>query len=339
MERLRDQQLIEPSDADASMTADQAAWFREAFARLVAGVERVLVGKTFVVRLGFVALLSEGHLLLEDYPGTGKTSLARAIAQSVGGSNSRIQFTPDLLPGDITGVTVFDQRSSSFDFHPGPVFANIVLADEINRASPKTQAALLEVMEESHVTVDGLEHAVPNPFMVIATQNPIEQAGTYRLPEAQLDRFMMKASIGYPDHASTLRILQGSSTRSHEVVLEPVIDAEGVLELSSLARRVHVDPSIHDYVSRLVEGTRNATEVRLGGSVRAALALIRAAKTLAAASGRHYVIPDDIKALAEPVLAHRMVLDAEAEFDGVTSSGVVSQVLIETPPPSDRQGT
>jgi len=320
-----------------TMTPEQAVWFADRFGRLVAGVEEVLLGKTFVIRLGFTALLSEGHLLLEDYPGTGKTSLARAIAQSVEGTASRIQFTPDLLPGDITGVSIYDQKSSSFEFHGGPIFANVVLADEINRASPKTQAALLEVMEEGQVTVDGTTHDVGVPFMVIATQNPIEQAGTYRLPEAQLDRFLMKASIGYPDHASTLRILEGAGNRAHDTVVPSVVDAETVVEMARLARLVHVDPSVNDYVSRLVDATRSATEVRLGASVRGALALVRAAKTYAAAAGRHYVIPDDIKALAEPVLAHRLVLDPEAEFDGVTASSIMSQILIETPPPSDRQ--
>jgi MoxR-like ATPase len=304
---------------------------------MVAGVEQVLLGKTFVVRLGFVALLSEGHLLLEDFPGTGKTSLARAIAQTVAGTASRIQFTPDLLPGDITGVSIYDQRTGAFDFHRGPVFANIVLADEINRASPKTQAALLEVMEEGHVTVDGETHDVGLPFMVIATQNPIEQAGTYRLPEAQLDRFLLKASIGYPDHASTLRILDGAGVRAHDITIPPVVTADAVLEMAQLARTVHVDPSVNDYVSRLVDATRSATEVRLGVSVRGALALVRSAKTLAAASGRHYVVPDDVKSLAEPVLAHRLVLDPEAEFDGVTAPSVIGQILLETPPPSDRQ--
>ncbi|HEY9498830.1 MAG TPA: MoxR family ATPase [Terrimesophilobacter sp.] len=320
-----------------TMTPEQATWFADTFNRLVAGVDQVLLGKTFVIKLAFTALLSEGHLLLEDFPGTGKTSLARAMSQSVDGTNSRIQFTPDLLPGDITGVSIYDQRSGSFEFHKGPVFANIVLADEINRASPKTQAALLEVMEEDHVTVDGVTHDVGAPFMVIATQNPIEQAGTYRLPEAQLDRFIMKTSIGYPDHASTLRILQGAGVKAHEVIVPAIATAEVIVEMGALARTVHVDPSINDYVSRLVDASRNSDEVRLGASVRAALALVRTAKTLAAASGRHYVIPDDVKVLAEPVLAHRLVLDPEAEFEGVTSSSIVSQLLLETPPPSDRQ--
>ncbi|WP_294180292.1 MoxR family ATPase [uncultured Schumannella sp.] len=319
-----------------SITPEQATMFQDAFGRLVANVENVLVGKTFVIRLGFVALLSEGHLLLEDYPGTGKTSFARAIAQSVQGSVSRIQFTPDLLPGDITGVSVFDQRRGEFSFHGGPVFSNIVLADEINRASPKTQAALLEVMEEHRVTVDGVPHPVPSPFMVVATQNPIEQAGTYRLPEAQLDRFMLKASIGYPDRAATLRILDGAGVSAHDTVLSPVLTEEAVRELIGYAREVHVDPSVNDYVSRLVEATRAAREVRLGVSVRGALSLVRAAKTLAAASGRHYVIPDDVKSLAEPVLAHRLVLDPESEFDGVTATSVISQLLLEIAPPSDR---
>jgi MoxR-like ATPase len=320
-----------------TMTPEQATWFSGIFGRLVANVEQVLLGKTFVIRLAFTALLSEGHLLLEDFPGTGKTSLARAIAQSVDGSNNRVQFTPDLLPGDITGVSIYDQRSGDFEFHKGPIFANIVLADEINRASPKTQAALLEVMEEGRVTVDGVTHPVGSPFMVIATQNPIEQAGTYRLPEAQLDRFIMKTSIGYPDHASTLRILAGAGVKAHDVTIPPIAVASVIVEMGRLARTVHVDPSINDYVSRLVDATRSATEIRLGASVRGALALVRTAKTLAAAAGRHYVIPDDVKALAEPVLAHRLVLDPEAEFDGVTASSVVGQVLIETPPPGDRQ--
>jgi MoxR-like ATPase len=322
-----------------TMTAEQAGWFAEIFERLVTNVEEVLLGKTHVIRLAFTALLSDGHLLLEDFPGTGKTSLARAIAESVQGDSNRVQFTPDLLPGDITGVNIYDQRSAAFEFHRGPIFANIVLADEINRASPKTQSALLEVMEESRVTIDGVTYPVGNPFMVIATQNPIEQAGTYRLPEAQLDRFIMKGSIGYPDHASTMRILEGADQKAHERVLRPVVPSATIVTMAGLARSVHVDPTINDYVSRLVDATRSATEVRLGVSVRGALALVRTAKTLAAADGRHYVIPDDIKSLAEPVLAHRLVLEPEAEFDGVTAASVIGQILLETPPPSDREPT
>ena len=319
-----------------SMTPEQASWFSDIFRRLVANVDQVLLGKSFVVRLSFTALLSEGHLLLEDFPGTGKTSLARAVAQSVQGTSTRVQFTPDLLPGDITGVSIYDQKRGEFEFHRGPIFANIVLADEINRASPKTQSALLEVMEEGRVTVDGVSHPVGAPFMVIATQNPVEQAGTYRLPEAQLDRFVMKTSIGYPDHAATVRILEGAATRVHEGSLAPIVQAAVVTEMAQLARTVHVEPSLNDYVARLVEATRTAQEVRLGVSVRGALALVRTAKTYAASLGRNYVTPDDVKVLAEPVLAHRLVLDPEAEFDGVTPSSVVQQILIETPPPADR---
>lgn len=321
-----------------TMTAEQAASFATLFDRLVGNVEQVLLGKSHVIRLAFTALLSEGHLLLEDVPGTGKTSLARAIAQSVQGTSNRVQFTPDLLPGDITGVSIYDQRSGAFDFHRGPIFANIVLADEINRASPKTQSALLEVMEEGQVTVDGVTHAVTAPFMVIATQNPIEQAGTYRLPEAQLDRFIMKTSIGYPDHASMIRILEGTEQSTHGRIVEPVATAADIAALSVAARSVFVDASINDYVARLIEASRVAVEVRLGASVRGGLALIRTAKTLAAASGRHYVLPDDVKVLAETVLAHRLVLEPEAEFDGVSPSQVVAQVLIETPPPGALAG-
>jgi MoxR-like ATPase len=323
--------------ARMTMTPEDASRFAADLDRLVSAVEEVLLGKNRIIRLAFTALLSEGHLLLEDVPGTGKTSLARAMAQSVAGSSNRVQFTPDLLPGDITGVSVYDQRSGAFEFHPGPIFANIVLADEINRASPKTQSALLEVMEEGQVTVDGQTHPAGRPFMVIATQNPVEQAGTYRLPEAQLDRFLMRTSIGYPDHASTIRILEGTDQRAHDQRVEPRLGADEIVRMAALARTVYVDPTIHDYVSRLVDATRTAKEVRLGVSVRGALALVRTAKTHAAGRGRHYVVPDDVKALAEPVLAHRLILDPEAEFDGVTASNMIAQVLIETPPPSARQ--
>jgi MoxR-like ATPase len=318
-----------------SITPEQTAWFQETFATLVDNVEKVVLGKRHVIELAFTAMVSEGHLLLEDYPGTGKTSLARAMGQTVQGTSSRIQFTPDLLPGDVTGITVYDQSRGEFEFHQGPIFANVVLADEINRASPKTQSALLEVMEEGQVTVDGVSRRVGVPFLVVATQNPVEQAGTYRLPEAQLDRFLMKTTLGYPDHAATVRILEGAAETRREV--SPVITPQGVVSMADIARGVYLDALVLDYIARLIEATRLATEVRLGVSVRGALALTKAAKTWAIAHGRSYVTPDDVKALAEPVLAHRLILDPEAEFDGVTAGAVIGQVLLDTVPPSQRE--
>jgi MoxR-like ATPase len=318
-----------------TITPEQTSWFQETFAGLVGNVEQVILGKRHVIELAFTAMISEGHLLLEDYPGTGKTSLARAMGQTVQGTTSRIQFTPDLLPGDVTGITVYDQKRGEFEFHAGPVFANIVLADEINRASPKTQSALLEVMEEGQVTVDGITRPVGVPFLVVATQNPVEQAGTYRLPEAQLDRFLLKTSLGYPDHAATVQILEGTATA--RATLSPVVTPQGVVAMADIARDVYLNPLVLDYIARLVEATRQATQVRLGASVRGAIALTKASKTWAAAHGRGYVTPDDVKALAEPVLAHRLILDPEAEFDGVTASAVVGQVLLDTVPPSQRE--
>lgn len=317
-----------------TLSQEQATWFQATFATLVDNVEQVVLGKRRVIELAFIAMISEGHLLLEDVPGTGKTALARALGQTVQGTSTRIQFTPDLLPGDVTGITVYDQRKQSFEFHAGPVFANVVLADEINRASPKTQAALLEVMEEGQVTVDGVTRPVGVPFLVVATQNPVEQAGTYRLPEAQLDRFMLKTSIGYPDHAATLRILEGAAVARHEV--PPVITPQALVGMSDLARDVFLDPMLLDYIARIVEATRDAPQVRLGASVRGALALTRAAKTAAASQGRYYVTPDDVKGLAEVVLAHRLILDPEAEFDGVTTAAVVGEILLAVAPPSQQ---
>jgi len=318
------------------VTAEQADWFARAFGALVANVEQAVLGKQHIVRLALTCMVSEGHLLLEDFPGTGKTSLAKAIANSVQGTHSRIQFTPDLLPSDVTGVTIYDQRNGQFTFHGGPIFATIVLADEINRASPKTQSALLEVMEESRVTVDGTPHPVGRPFMVIATQNPIEQAGTYRLPEAQLDRFLMKTSLGYPDHASTVALLASAATRDRSANVQNVITTSAITQMSELADTVHVDPAILGYVAQLAEESRKLRNVRLGLSVRGCLAYVRAAKTWALADGRGYVVPDDIKELAIPVLSHRLLLDAEAEFSGVTVEDVVAQLLSQVRPPANR---
>lgn len=322
-----------PSDSSQPMTPEQAQWVAQVFGATATAIEQAVHGKRRVVELVLASVLAGGHVLLEDVPGTGKTALARALGQVIQGTTSRIQFTPDLLPGDVTGVSVFDQRQNVFEFHAGPIFANVVLADEINRASPKTQSALLEVMEEGHVTVDGQSHDVGTPFLVIATQNPVEQAGTYRLPEAQLDRFMIKTSIGYPDDAAMARILLGD--RGRQVELKPVVTTEMIAQAQALVGRVHVSPLVADYAVRIVEATRRANDVRLGASVRGAIALVRLASAWAAANGRHYVIPDDIRDLALAALSHRLVLEPEAEFDGVTALDIVGRVLLDIPVPEE----
>jgi len=318
------------------MTPEQAAWFQGTFARLVDNVDQAVMGKREVIALVLSAMLAEGHVLLEDAPGTGKTSLAKALAATVQGTSSRIQFTPDLLPSDVTGVTIYDQNTRTFEFHRGPVFASIVLADEINRASPKTQSALLEVMEESRVTVDGHAHDVGRPFLVIATQNPIEQAGTYKLPEAQLDRFLIKTSIGYPDLDVAERILAGAADRNPTAHLPAVITTGAVADMADLASTAHTESAVLRYAAQLAEATRADASTRLGVSVRGSLAMVRIAKVWAAAQGRHYVIPEDVKALAGPVWTHRLVLDSEAEFAGVTAETVLARALDAVPEPQAR---
>lgn len=319
-----------------TMTQEQATWFADTYSRLVDNVGKAVLGKQEVIRLVLMAMFAEGHVLLEDAPGTGKTSLARALAATVDGTSNRIQFTPDLLPSDVTGVTIWDEHARKFEFHRGPIFSSIVLADEINRASPKTQSALLEVMEESRVTVDGVTHEAGRPFLVIATQNPIEQAGTYKLPEAQLDRFLLKTSIGYPDLASTVEILEGSAVRNSASLLKPIITTKAVADMADLASTTYADPAVLRYIAELAEETRNAAAVRVGVSVRGALAMTRAAKVWAAAQGRTFVSPDDVKQLAPALWAHRIVLDPEAEFGGITALSVVGTTLADVAAPQMR---
>ena len=316
------------------ISPEDATRFARTFAALVDGIAVALLGKESTIRLALTTMLSDGHLLLEDAPGTGKTALARALAASVQGTHSRIQFTPDLLPSDITGVSIYDQKTGDWVFQAGPVFAQVVLADEVNRASPKTQSALLEVMEESQVTVGGVTHPAPRPFIVIATQNPIEQAGTYPLPEAQLDRFLMKTSIGYPARAAMIDVLEGAAAPNRSRLVRPVVTAEQLTALSALAARNHTDRSVLDYVAALAEATREDDSARLGVSTRGAIAMVRCARVWAAAQGRNFVLPDDVKALAGPVWVHRVVVDPDAAFSGATAEGVVARALTSVPAPA-----
>jgi MoxR-like ATPase len=313
--------------------------FKDLFDTLAAQLERVLRGKRRAVHLSLVCLFSEGHLLIEDVPGVGKTSLAKAIARSIGGSWRRVQFTPDLLPSDVTGVSVWDRTRGDFEFRPGGVFANVVLADEINRASPKTQSALLESMEERQVTVDAQTYMLPRPFLVIATQNPVELEGTYPLPEAQLDRFLLRLRIGYPDRDAEIAILdsQGVDAVTAEE-LDPVTDSETVAGWTRELGRIHVSSELQGYIVDIVEATRHHRDLMLGVSPRGALALQRASRALAASIGRAYVVPDDLKVLAASVLEHRLILSPEAMMRGVDPSDVLASILDTIPVPATRAG-
>ena len=301
--------------------------FAEVFNAIASNVERVVQGKPEVIELVLLCLVAEGHVLIEDVPGVGKTSLAKAVATSLDCRWGRIQFTPDLLPADVVGGTVWNRSTSEFDFRPGAVFANLVLGDEINRASPKTQSALLEAMEERQVTVDATTYTLEAPFMVLATQNPVEHEGTYPLPRSQLDRFLMRVTVGYPGRESEIGILSSHGGGDVLETLEPVATAKDVMEMAMTARAVHVAPSLQGYLVDLAETTRRHPALALGMSPRATLALQRAARARAAASGRAYVVPDDLKALAQPVVAHRLILTPEAQVQGVRTSDVVDDVL------------
>ena len=314
------------SQGDVSAIHGTASALRET-------VERVIVGKTDVVRLALVALLCEGHILLEDVPGTGKTTLAKAIARSLGCSFKRIQFTPDLMPSDITGIHYFDQKTQNFAFREGPLIAQIVLADEINRATPRTQAALLEAMEERQLTVEGETTLLPRPFLVIATQNPVELEGTFPLPEAQLDRFLLRLKLGYPEEDDEDEILDRQEHTNPLDAVQPVVTAERLTEMASALQRLHVDPAIRRYAVRIVRETRNEAAFELGASPRASLALFRSARAYAAVSGRDYVLPDDVKTMAPHVLPHRLILSTQTRLHGREIDDLIADVLNRVPVP------
>jgi len=317
-------------------TAAQTISVADACDRLAAAVESVICGKRPVIDLVIASLLADGHILLEDVPGVGKTSLAKALAAAIEGDFGRIQFTPDLLPTDVSGVTIYRRGIDEFEFRPGPVFANIVLADEINRASPKTQAALLEAMAERQVTVDGDTYQLTAPFLVIATQNPIEHEGTFPLPDSQLDRFLMRIDVGYPDVDAELAMLESHGTQDPLADVRPVLTTDDVLAMRASAATVHVAPALKQYLVQLADRTRAHPQLELGMSPRATLSFLRVARVWASMRGRDYATPDDIKALAVPVLAHRLLVTPEADLQGVTAGDVVADVLDSVPVPRPR---
>ncbi len=317
----------------SQQTADRTRTFAELFDSVVSNVSTVIQGKTDVIRLVTLALVAEGHVLVEDAPGTGKTSLAKSLGRSVDAEVGRIQFTPDLLPTDVVGLSVWNRSDSRFEFRPGPVFAGIVLADEINRASPKTQSALLEAMAERQVTVDGVTHTLRRPFMVLATQNPLDHEGTYPLPESQLDRFLMKVSMGYPSLDAELQILTTHAADDVLPKLRPVLTRAEVQGMAAAVQTVHVAPALQAYLVELADASRRHRDLALGMSTRATLSLQRVARALAAAQGREFATPDDIKALAHPVLDHRLVVNADAALRGVTAYDATEDILRSVPVP------
>lgn len=304
--------------------------------RVIENVEKVILGKDQEVRLTMVALLCEGHLLIEDVPGVGKTMLARAIARSIGCSYRRIQFTPDMLPSDVTGVSVFNQKTQEFEFRPGPLMAQIVLADEINRATPKTQSAMLEAMEERQITVDGRTHEMERPFLVLATQNPIEYEGTFPLPEAQVDRFMMRLRLGYPEKRHEIEILDKQARRHPIEVLDQVVGVEELVVAQEAAKDIYIDDAVKEYIVDIVTVTRDHPDVYLGASPRGSLALFRASRAWAAINGRDFVLPDDVKFLAEPTLAHRLIVSPSARIKNVDTRQIIEDALSHTPVPGSR---
>ncbi len=319
-----------------SLAQTDLDWYGDKYRMVAENIERVIQGKRPSIDLVVTSLVAEGHVLIEDVPGVGKTLLAKALARSIDCSFQRIQFTPDLLPADVTGVSVWSRDTGTFTFRAGPVFANVVLGDEINRASPKTQSALLEAMEERQITVDAETHILDLPFIVIATQNPIEHEGTYPLPEAQLDRFMMRVSMGYPDRTKELEMLQTHGGGSSFDELKPVVHAEDIVRMTSISRQVHVADLLRGYLIDLAEATRQHPDILLGASPRATLFLQRASRAVAAGSGRDYASPDDVKHIFKPVLNHRLVIRPEAQMRGTTAATVLDEVLASVPVPGTR---